>query len=811
MFEDIAGCVLFGTPFHGSKAASRAAMLSQLGEKVDVAVASKLLELMVPGNEGLKELRDEFVRVAMKLHPTIELYGFWEEQPTRIADLSGAPEFIRRLQIPLPKEIAEFVTREPAILGGNMESMGLAANHRDLVKFDSAKDERYALVRGPLKRIVNAAHLVVKNRRHSTKNIDRDLVKRTMETLDCERASKKRQRIGKTTSPSSWIRSDSQYTAWLAKLGGMPESLVPERGDCLWIRGPDGRGKTSAALAALAEIDHMIEINPNTAPVLCAYFFCENSADNEIAEELLKSLVSQLIDQQEGLANHAKFLLRKKGKEDSKSQPQLTVENLWQVLQDILADEDLSGTRVYFVVNNLEALREDSDSTGTLLNLLNVEIANMNNGRRSIVRWMVTSTYNVGQELKGAAVRVIDLEDENYGDQVQQELRKHANEKVTGLVSRQNYSKALAYYASSLIGRRAQNTQWIDITIIQLEQLSQGNDDLRIRLHLEIVPQQLDDLLSAAWRRVFELHNTNVYKIKEMLRVLVLTYEDPTEEELGLLSGLDSTPQERAELNNLVQLSGPLLTLKRISRSETKKVCFVESIVKIHLLNNAQRLLGLSEEDIKLQHGMLAFRAFSHIMKVFDFPPRDLQSKEHDESENRDLEDEVAKTSDTEDRDDDEEDDNENEEEEKEAKEGDKVEDDDNYPDDASLLAESTDYSDDEDEDPEARDLEDLALPYAIKHWLSHASKATTEIAGALSLEDDFWNKDSDIRRRWLTEHTRLDGAFKYFDRQDIRGLHVAGGIGFRQLVAALVKNGHNDEINLRDAWGNTPVSDTVY
>ena len=90
---------------------------------------------------------------------------------------------------------------------------------------------------------------------------------------------------------------------------------------------------------------------------------------------------------------------------------------------------------------------------------------------------------------------------------------------VNDLVSRKNYPKALAYYASSRIGRRAQNTQWIDITIVQLKQLSTTNDDLHVRLHLETVPQQLNDLLTAAWRRVFEIHTEDVHRVKEMLRL----------------------------------------------------------------------------------------------------------------------------------------------------------------------------------------------------------------------------------------------------------------------------------------------------
>ncbi len=77
MFETIAGCLFFGTPFNGAPAAAAAAMLSQMGEKVEQATSSKLLDLMKPGDESLNELRNEFVRLAGKLTPKVELFCFY--------------------------------------------------------------------------------------------------------------------------------------------------------------------------------------------------------------------------------------------------------------------------------------------------------------------------------------------------------------------------------------------------------------------------------------------------------------------------------------------------------------------------------------------------------------------------------------------------------------------------------------------------------------------------------------------------------------------------------------------------------------
>lgn len=383
---------------------------------------------------------------------------------------------------------------------------------------------------------------------------------------------------------------------------------------------------------------------------------------------------------------------------------------------------------------------------------LNAEFQGLSNDdtKRVPTRWFITSreAHNVEQALKTDGVRLVDLEDEKYGDQVQNALRKHAKQKVSTLEREKNYNKALAYFASSLIGRRAQNTQWIDITCVQLEELPQTQSDLPVRRALETMPQDLKSLLNKSWLQVFRSNEQEAEKIKEMLRALVLTYEDPSADELGVLAGLCSTDEEKTELQGLIERCKPLLSMK------DDKVGFMNSVVKGHLLENAKDLLGLSEEEIKWQHGVLALRAFSHLKECYGkLPPeppaepeeanrtaeqtadQDVEGngERHDQNNNGDAN-KTAEAS---------ENDGEAEGEEDEEDENDEDDEDDEDDD---------EEEDDEDEEDEDSVIDFIALPYMIKYWLRHASKATREIAEDLSLEVDFWKADSFIRRKWLEE-----------------------------------------------------------
>ncbi|KAH9986355.1 hypothetical protein F4779DRAFT_305512, partial [Xylariaceae sp. FL0662B] len=469
MFEAIAAAIFFGTPFNGAPIASAAAMYAYFAEKAGAASSSKLLDLMRPGDEGLRELKHEFMRLAGKLSPKIDLLCFYEEQDTDFSKMVGLPALFGLSRLAIPKQYAEFVSRDSATLPG-VEEQGLACNHRNLVKFEGPKDDRWTqFVKDPLKRIIHGAQLAVKNRLNLVRDVDRSMINGIMEALDSAQVQKKRKALAQIFSLSSWITKEAEYIQWLGETENKDEPHESRAGDCVWIRGPEGRGKTSASLTAIEEIENIIrtseEKNAGQGPILLAYFFCDSTPDYCSAEDLLKSLVAQLINQQETLAPYAKSFAKKKG--ETKSQAQVTVENLWQTLQDMFTDEFI-GRKVIIVLNNLHALPEDSDSTIKLMKYMNAELQTMSSvdAKRVPTRWMITSreAHNIGEALKVDGVRLVDLEDEKYGNQVQMALRKRAKEMVSSLEEKKNYNKALSYFASSLIGKRAQNTQWIDIT-----------------------------------------------------------------------------------------------------------------------------------------------------------------------------------------------------------------------------------------------------------------------------------------------------------------------------------------------------------
>lgn len=343
MFEAISGCVLFGTPFKGAPSAALASLWAKIGEKYDQATPSKLLDLMKPEDEALNELRNDFVRLVGKLSQRIELFCFYEQHKTDFSKLLNLPKWVNAVIKPLiPSNIEQIVTRESATLDG-VDHMGLACIHRDLVKFDGFQDERYQLIRNPLRRIVNGAVVVSKNRFKSTRNLDHEIISEVMDVF--EGVSRKRKTLGTVDCASSWLTKEKLYSDWLSISGGgelSPIDTSNRRGTkFLWIRGPGGRGKTNSMLAAVDGIERKIRGAPNgQAPPLVAYFFCDPVGDYSSAECLLKSLLWQLIKQQGMLASYAKHFVKKKGKEEtSKQNPQLTVENMFKVLQAILSDD----------------------------------------------------------------------------------------------------------------------------------------------------------------------------------------------------------------------------------------------------------------------------------------------------------------------------------------------------------------------------------------------------------------------------------------------------------------------------------------
>ena len=130
-------------------------MFAYWGEKFNQATTSTLLDLMKPGDPALRELRGDFTRLVRKMNPRIELYAFYENHDTDVAKMAAEfvkkraggglstafYELMRRAQGPL-----RIVDPESATFGNTIDNIGLAYNHRDLVKFEDFKDPRYQMV-----------------------------------------------------------------------------------------------------------------------------------------------------------------------------------------------------------------------------------------------------------------------------------------------------------------------------------------------------------------------------------------------------------------------------------------------------------------------------------------------------------------------------------------------------------------------------------------------------------------------------------------------------------------------------------------
>ncbi|KAI1435994.1 hypothetical protein GGR50DRAFT_702209 [Xylaria sp. CBS 124048] len=794
LIEAIAAATFFGTPFGAAHAFSVGAMYSYAANKIESEASPrllglmrtgdndmpKLLNLMTVGDESIRQLTDDFMSPVLRLTPMIKLLCFYEEQPTDfsrlagLSSLSGVPKFL------VPQEGAEGVNRNPGALYG-IDQIGLACDHLNLVKFDGHKDERWTQsVRDPLRKLIHAAPPIAKLRLDLVRDIEPSIIiTKIMNVLDGAKVHRKRHALRREYLLSSWITTEDEYTQWLAESHEYPERGQFRNRDCLWIRGPEGRGKTSAALSVVDSIKTYITDNAGDTtqdPVLLAYFFCDTVEDYNTAEAILRSLITQLIQQQVRLARHVKPYVERL-KEGSQSRAWMTVENLWQILQDMLVDH-VTGRKVVFVISNIHCLPEDSESTIKFMKFLNIEVRRQDDKgiRRVPTRWLITSreTHDIQQALKVLGVRLVDLQDEKYSDQVRNSLMRYAKLKTSALKREKKYSKALSYFASSLIGRRAPNTQWIDFACALLRELKPTSSDLPVRRALETMPQDLKSLINQSWLKVFQSNEQESAKIKEMLRALVLTFEDPSEAELGVLAGMSSNEKEKTELHGLIEKCRPL-----VSTTKDGKIGFMNSAVQEHLYENAKDLLSISDEDTKWQHGVLALRAFSHLKERYEQP------------ENADEN--AEKTTRTED------DDHDTEANEKGCEIDDK--------DSESGAYEMDEDSFGEEDEDDRHECLALPLPYMVKHWLKHASKATTEIADELSADTDFWKLHSHHRQRWLVDYCKLmPGVFRDFDPSTFSGLHVATSLGSRQLITALARGSEHEDFE-SEACDSVPDS----
>ncbi|KAK3695717.1 hypothetical protein B0T22DRAFT_478346 [Podospora appendiculata] len=773
-----AGAVFFGTPFHGSDEQGKALMLASFLQNVGQAIPSQMLAVLEPGRDSLNELRDDFVRIASR-EPKADIACLYELGKTNYVG-----EQVGKWLPKLFKGVVEkiVVTPESASLDG-FPSRGFSCDHRQLNRFDSAKDGRYEVVRGLLGGIVKTARTSVKKRlaasRHSA--IDDTTFSRLSQSLNVVEFRRKRESVENMSGDSSWILAEAGFLQWAAQKDA--NQSVPDY-PSLWVSGIEGQGKSKAAATAIQFLEQREAKNdlPGARNVLVAYFFCDSASDSSSAENMLKSLMWQLVLKRRALAQYVKaFAAQQSGRAGHESGgAQFDLATLWDGLTEMMRDDSVQ--EVYFVINNLHHLSSDLPSSEDFLrNYISSKVLTASHGVdnpiKSRVKWMFLSRdrENIKAALlshahgPGPEVIRINLDDGSKDSVLRYAVRAYTRERVKRLSQQQGYSLALQYFVSSLLEKRAEsNTTWVEVVCRLLEGLPANH--AVVRKTLEAVPQDLDELIARTWAVELDPKKEGIETTKEILRTLAITYADPTVAELRVLAELDVVDGEEREAKVLEQIRacGPLLRVYSSSYGgyyddeDTLRVTFIHPMARDALLGNkVRKLIGLSGDDedkteVKWQHGIVGLRCFSHTLEELQF-----------HADDTDLLKRVAE------------------------------------PTPEDLAKEQLAELFPDEEGSEYDEGEVTALEYPLKYWLQHGYEATADFVDTLDIGNGFWSADSAVRNRWWGSYASQDGSSEL---KNMTALHIAAYFGLLRLVDSLLASGHKHEIHLLDSWDNTPL-----
>jgi hypothetical protein len=399
------------------------------------------------------------------------------------------------------------VSEKSATLDG-VQVQSLARNHRNLVRFENAGDPALGHVLTHLRRLVNNAPRIARARLNKSDQhkIDPRIVYELRNNiLNGADSRNKLETLSKELTSHSWLIDQKILKNWVSSDATSPPHL--------WISGPEGRGKTTAVVSIVHQLEQKRESTPtDDLPVLLAYFFCDKSPNYGTAKDVLKSLLFQLIDQEVSLAQHAQHFSRRKTKttDNASSQPYssdiqvpVNIQSLWLALQEMMADKTLGC--VYIVVANLHHLLDDDITTAEFFSFIK-DLEDINKGDQAPrIKWLFTSQerFKIKQTLDMTSVAQMDLTQPEYVNEIQHELQRYAASQVARIDGVTKYTEAFTFGAGAIIGRQASTNKWIDLTCMQLRSLVDADlPELEILRKVRTMPSSLDKYLDDAWNTV---------------------------------------------------------------------------------------------------------------------------------------------------------------------------------------------------------------------------------------------------------------------------------------------------------------------
>ena len=808
VIECFAGCIFFGTPFGGSSAQAKAYLLATFLEKVGRAVPSQLLQLLDPDRDSLEELRRDFVNVAFK-EPKAKLVCFYELEATNYIQEKISAWVPKNYFKAGSREIV--VTKKSAVLDGSADR-GMPCNHRQLNRFDSAKDGRYENVRHQVRDIVKDAQKIVRARLKASRQsaIDDATFARLSASLNVVGFQRKLRSVTTLSGDSSWILKEPKYLHWRTQQQLDGSNRVP----CLWVSGDEGLGKSKAAATVIQELQLREAENDG---VMVAYFFCDPTPDCSKAENVLKSLMWQLILGRRSLAHYVRAFAAQDSKKlrgsGQGTEEQFSLSRLWKGLTEMLRDPSVN--EVYLVVNNFHHLSTDNAATVELLthiseSLFEAAEVGIADPIREKVRWMLLSRdrENVRRSLvphgeeDAAPVLWLNLNDSSMSSVLREQVRSFTRDRVKELAKVRNYNLALQYFVFSSLEKRAEsNNVWVEVVCRLLEGIPPTFN--AVRKALESLPQDPLVLINRTWAEVLtSSEHEDLETTKEILRTLAITFEEPTTDELVVLAGLEIEEAEDESHEDKVlakiRACGPLLrtfdteTWEESGYAFSTRVAFIHPMARAALLTpEMKKLIGLAgadrdeETEVRWQHGIIGLRCFTYLLGVLggSLDELDVTLERTAPPTGKLMPVSILcyllrvirifgeLTFPTENQED--------------------AEIDNLFPDDDD---EGSIASDEADSD---------ALEYPLKYWLAHGYLSTADFVATLDIKHRFWSVDSTARRRWWAHYASRED---FEDHKNMTALHIAAYFGSLPLVNSLLESGHEHEIHEHDTWDNQPL-----
>ncbi|KAM0550707.1 hypothetical protein ACHAPJ_008772 [Fusarium lateritium] len=640
LFECVTACMFFGTPFEGAMPADAMLMYAESGNQERARLYTSFLELMQKDNQALRELKDEYERLSSRSAVKIRNCCVWEQEPTDFRSLlkeveirvvremgESAKGIWKIIGAKLDQENSPFVVRSSALLspGASMQAFDLKKDHRSFVKFTGPDDMDYIKVMQRLPQMILSA----------VPNATKRLQASQFHVQNYKIANDVRKRLAAVEMSRYRVGLDDPIDLKRITSDKDPYSMLYDanksrQNKIVWMRGTKGRNKTAMSASCSNRLEKVVEEAESSSHSgrpddIMVSFFCNSDRGCHTAEDALRSILSQLIQQNESLAVFARrFVVNMNALQDDQNKEgrhSLTFDNLWQCLLEMLATDDSVKT-VYFVIDSIHLM----DGNQRLVESIVKDFGKGASGGDSVywkparTRWLVTSEPDPAiAELLKEEAETIDLDDDPDGEARKQELHQHIDRRVTQLGLELGLRRADQSRLKHQMISYAEDETWVEVVYILLG----GLDAMKEAdgFYLSVVQKvrkaqgkaQLAGIIKDEWEHRLEQAGDEIVRLRlhHMLSVLLVSFESPTLEETAVIVGGGETGEK---IFDLVNICSPMLKIQ--PTDGTERIVFSNKDIKNILVKIVGVDKGCKYEE--MIQSDIALNSLEHIQRCWD-------------------------------------------------------------------------------------------------------------------------------------------------------------------------------------------------